>query len=129
VKTTNISVLGLFAGDGLEHILATDDPDGPIIDFESVDDRMNVALSGVVSAVSSFSFISRANVSIFPASMAAAVPHWARAWAGAALARSRCDLSAAVRSRRMSSSSTIPSSFRVETPLFWEKLPSVGNLL
>jgi len=29
----------------------------------------------------------------------------------------------------MSSNSTIPSSFRVETPLFWEKLPSVGNLL
>ena len=47
-KTTNISVLGLFAGDGgLEDILAADDPDGLIIDFDEVDDRMDVTFPGV----------------------------------------------------------------------------------
>ena len=39
-KTTNISVLDLFARDGgLQDISAADDPDGLIIDFDRVDDR------------------------------------------------------------------------------------------
>jgi hypothetical protein len=40
---------------------------------------MDVALPGVDVRCVELSFINRANASIFPASMAAAVPHWAGA--------------------------------------------------
>ena len=47
-KTTNISVLDLFARDGgLQDISAADDPDGLIIDFDRVDDRTDIALAGI----------------------------------------------------------------------------------
>lgn len=43
-KTTNISVLGLFAGDaGLQDVLAADDPDRPIIHLDRIDDRADVS--------------------------------------------------------------------------------------
>jgi len=41
-KTTNIPVRGLFAGtDCLQNILAADNPDGVVIDFDRIDDRSN----------------------------------------------------------------------------------------
>ncbi|WP_233023619.1 MULTISPECIES: hypothetical protein [Hyphomicrobiales] len=47
-KTTNISVLGLFARDGrLEDILAADDPDRLVVDLDRIDDRMDIAFAGV----------------------------------------------------------------------------------
>ena len=47
-KTTNISVLGLFAGNGrLEDILAADDPDRLVVDLDRIDDRVDVAFAGV----------------------------------------------------------------------------------
>jgi hypothetical protein len=46
-KTTNISVLGLFIGDGgLQDVLAADGPDGPVINLDRIDDRTDVALAG-----------------------------------------------------------------------------------
>ncbi|MEW6395664.1 MAG: hypothetical protein AB1582_14100 [Pseudomonadota bacterium] len=46
-KTTNIPVLDLFARNGgLKDILAAQDPDGLVVDLDSVDDRMDVTLPG-----------------------------------------------------------------------------------
>jgi hypothetical protein len=45
-KTTNISVLGLFTGDGgLQEVPAADDPDGPVVDLDRVDDGTDVAFA------------------------------------------------------------------------------------
>jgi hypothetical protein len=64
-KTTNISVLDLFAGDGgLQDVPAANDPDGLVVDFDRVDDRADVALPGIGVRVIEFSFIRRANASI-----------------------------------------------------------------
>jgi hypothetical protein len=50
-KTTNISVLDLFARNGgLEDILAAEDPDGLVVDLDRLDDRMDVVLPGVNGA-------------------------------------------------------------------------------
>jgi hypothetical protein len=68
----------------LEIIPAAEDPDSLVVDLDSVDDRMDLTLPGLASALSSFSFIRRANVLIFSASITARVPHWARAWSSAA---------------------------------------------
>ncbi|MEW6152180.1 MAG: hypothetical protein AB1745_29725 [Pseudomonadota bacterium] len=47
-KTTNISVLGLFAcNGGLEDILAADDPDGLVVDLDRIDDRVDIGFAGV----------------------------------------------------------------------------------
>lgn len=79
-KATNISVLGLFAGNGsLEDVLAADNPNGLVIDLDRIDNPMGIALRVLVSLASSFAFINRANASIFSALTAAAMPHWARA--------------------------------------------------
>src|SRR5439155_22887289 len=46
-KTTNISVLDLFAGTGgLQYVLAADDP-GPIVHLDCIDDRTDGALAGI----------------------------------------------------------------------------------
>ena len=46
-KTTNIPVRGLFTGNhGLQHIPAANNPDGPIVDLDGVDDRAYVGLAG-----------------------------------------------------------------------------------
>jgi hypothetical protein len=51
-KTTNISVRDLFAcNDGLQDILADDDSDGLVVDFDRVDDQADVALPGIGIAV------------------------------------------------------------------------------
>src|ERR1700733_14541016 len=81
----------MFArNDGLQDVLAADYSDGPVVDFDRVDYRADVALSGV-SPLSGLSVIRRAKTSIFRASMAATVGHWAHARSSAALARSRSD--------------------------------------
>src|SRR5579859_6430274 len=47
-KTTNISVLDLFAGNGgLEDVLAADDPNGVVVHLNRVDDRADIAFAGV----------------------------------------------------------------------------------
>jgi hypothetical protein len=51
-KTTNIPVRGLFAGnDCLQDVLASDNPDRVVIDFDGIDDRADVALACVDIAV------------------------------------------------------------------------------
>ncbi|MDU1491304.1 MULTISPECIES: hypothetical protein [Bradyrhizobium] len=47
-KTTNISVLGLFAGDGgLQDVLAADDPDGTVVNLDRIEDRTDVSLARI----------------------------------------------------------------------------------
>ena len=46
-KTTNIPVRGLFTGNhGLQHIPAANNPGGPIVDLDGVEDRAYVGLAG-----------------------------------------------------------------------------------
>ncbi|WP_024336901.1 hypothetical protein [Bradyrhizobium japonicum] len=65
-KTTNISVLGLFAGNGsLENVLAANNPDRPIVDFDRVNDRADVRLAGVrVACVELFGHEPRESVNL-----------------------------------------------------------------
>jgi hypothetical protein len=55
-KTTNISVLDLSTcSGGLQDILAANNPDGFIVDFDGIEDRSDVALPGIdVGRVASF---------------------------------------------------------------------------
>jgi hypothetical protein len=55
-KTTNISVLDLSTcSGGLQDILAANNPDGVIVDFNGIEDRSDVALPGIdVGRVASF---------------------------------------------------------------------------
>lgn len=81
-----------FACDGsLQDISAADDPDGPIIDFDRIDDRADIALAGVDVRVLELFVHQRASASIFETSIVAVMPDWARARSRAALARSRSD--------------------------------------